>query len=178
MSSEKINSESISRIDEYVGAQVRRIRESRGVKAFELRDLLGYKGASSITHLETGRYTWKLEHIYKVAEFLEVPVSDLLPGLAPMKASGAVSVRGLTTVRVSGVDKVLKEREAAIASAYTFGGYEAAAFTLSILLNVRELVGRTIPDEADEIIEAVRSKGLAAATLWVTSRLLKRGGRE
>lgn len=73
----------IARFYEGVSCAVRRLREARGISQLELALEIGIKSVAFYSNCENNRYGkhFNLEHIYKLAKALGVPLSEFFAEL-------------------------------------------------------------------------------------------------
>lgn len=173
MSRTKIDFYATEGIDKKVGQAVRRVRESKGVRGAQIREVLGYKDAGSISRLEAGEAAWKLEQVLKLALFLGVGLDELLPD--PFGEGGGGGIAGeKIPVLVDGETVEITDFEAMLAVAHRFGGPEAATFLLTLRQNLPQMRDQPLPPEDYAVIELTRRLGLAGAVLSIAGAQMKR----
>lgn len=59
-----------------IGRRIKEIRESKGIKQFELAEMLNME-PSNMTRIESGYQIPKEENLVKIAEILQVAIKDL-----------------------------------------------------------------------------------------------------
>jgi len=61
-----------------IGMRIRDIREGLGMTQSELAERAGI-GRTTLVNIEAGKQKTALHHLYKIAEYLGVPIYSLLP---------------------------------------------------------------------------------------------------
>lgn len=69
-----------SSINKVVGNRVKHFRKKRGLSQTQLSEIVGLT-RSSISNIESGRQSTKLEKYYHIAEILKIDIYDLLPSI-------------------------------------------------------------------------------------------------
>jgi DNA-binding XRE family transcriptional regulator len=80
---QEINSEDIETLHRKIGSNVMRIRKEKGMTQLELALSIGLKsvGLISVAEIYHNKKHFNIEHIYKIANVLEVEMSDFFVGI-------------------------------------------------------------------------------------------------
>jgi transcriptional regulator with XRE-family HTH domain len=69
-----------------LGETVRNARVNAGIKQEDLSKRLGFKSRISVANIENGKQSVQLTTLIEIAEFLKIPITDLIPPLETIKS--------------------------------------------------------------------------------------------
>lgn len=77
----------IDTLHRIIGANVMRIRKEKGVTQLELALSIGLKsvGLISVAEIYHNKKHFNIEHLYKIANVLDVEITDFFQGVSPNK---------------------------------------------------------------------------------------------
>lgn len=78
-----IDNEKMKSIYSQIGKNVKKIRQSKNISQLQLSLAIGHKAVGTISMCELGinGKHFNIEHLYKIAEVLEVDIKDFLKGI-------------------------------------------------------------------------------------------------
>lgn len=67
------------------GANIKKLREERGLTVDDLRAFFGFEYSNAIYSWQQGQSLPSVDHLYALSAILEVPMNDILVPVKPMK---------------------------------------------------------------------------------------------
>ena len=91
---------------QFIGSQIKKAREDKGLSQFDLAKELGFESATAISLIENGERKVTAENLEKIANFLQIDIQSLL-GIDTEKMDVSVALRAEKDISKEDQDAIL-----------------------------------------------------------------------